>query len=184
VNTITITGTDSSSPYSKGVQDTATATVTFVRPTTTTEDSNGIVSVCGATTYSLHSDNSGTNYSYNSNWAVITGPVSDTYTLTVDTTVDLTLIDNEASKTIPLYIKSTLTDYTSYTRESYTLLNIVISQTGCNCAALAWDDPSSGVDVGAVTAGTGAQTKTFAPPVANTGARSTNAAFDKCYLTS
>lgn len=40
VNTITITGTDSSSPYSKGVQDTATATVTFVRPTTTAEDSN------------------------------------------------------------------------------------------------------------------------------------------------
>ena len=43
VNTITVSGTDSSSPYSKAVTDGSTASVTFVRPTTTTEDTNGVV---------------------------------------------------------------------------------------------------------------------------------------------
>ena len=96
----------------------------------------------------------------------------------------MSLIDNEASKTISVYIKATLDDYTSYTRESYTQVDIVISQTGCNCAALAWDDPTSGVSGGDIAAGVSAVTKTLAVPVANTGARSTNAAFDKCYIDS
>ena len=113
VNTITFSGTDSSSPYSKAVTDGSTTTVTFVRPTTTTETSAGISAVCGDTTYSLHSDNSGTNFSYNAAWAVITGPVSGTYTLTIDTTADTTLIDAEASVTIPVYIKASLDDYTA-----------------------------------------------------------------------
>ena len=86
VNTITVSGTDSSSPYSKAVTDGSSTTVTFVRPTTTTEDTNGVVQVCGSTSYSLHSDNTGTAFTYNANWAVITGPVSGTYTLTIDTT--------------------------------------------------------------------------------------------------
>ena len=34
VNTITVTGADSSAPYSKGLTDGTTDTVTFVRPTT------------------------------------------------------------------------------------------------------------------------------------------------------
>ena len=116
MNTITVSGTDSSSPYSKSVTDGSSTTVTFVRPTTTVEDDSGIASVCGDTSYTLHSDTSGTAFTYNANWAVITGPVSDTYTLTIDTTQDLSLIDNETSKTISVYIKATLDDYTSYTR--------------------------------------------------------------------
>ena len=128
----------------------------------------------------MHSDNSGSTHSYSAGWAVITG--TNTFTLTIDTTADLTLIDNEASKTIALYIKATLDDYTSYTRESYTLINIVISAAGCDCSALAWDDPSSGIDVGTIAAGVSSQTKTLAIPVANTDARSTDAGFDKCYL--
>jgi len=127
VNTITVTGADSSSPYSKAVTDGSSTSVTFVRPTTTTEDTNGVVQVCGETSYSLHSDNTGTAFTYNSGWAVISGPVSGTFTLTVDTTVDLSLIANEASKTISIYVKATLDDYTSYTRESYTQVDIVIS---------------------------------------------------------
>ena len=123
---ITVSTTDSSSPYSKGVTDGGTMTVTFVRPTTVVETSTGIVSVCGETTYTLHTDTSGGNFSYTSGWAVISGPVSDTYTLTVDTTVDLSLIDNESTKTITAYIKATLDDYTAYTRESYTQVDIVI----------------------------------------------------------
>ena len=118
---------------------------------------------------------------YNSNWAQITENAG-TYTLTIDTTADLTLIVNESEVTHPLYIKATLDDYTSYTRESYTLINIRITAAGCDCTALAWDDPTSGIDVGAITAGVASVTKTLAPPLANTDARSTDAGFDKCYL--
>ena len=150
---------------------------------TSVETSSGITLVCGTTTYSLHSDNAGATHSYNAGWAVITES-SGTYTLTIDTTADLSLIANEASVTIALYVKATLDDYTSQTRESYTQIDIVISQAGCDCTALAWDDPSSGIDVGAITAGVASVSKTLAPPVANTSARSTDAGFDKCYLTS
>lgn len=115
VNAITVSTTDSSSPYSKAVTDGQTMTVTFVRPTTSVEDSTSIASVCGDTSYTIHSDNSGTAFSYISGWAVITES-SGTYTLTIDTTVDQSLIANEASVTIPLYIKATLDDYTAYTR--------------------------------------------------------------------
>ena len=179
---LTISGADSSSPYSKSVLDGNTMTVTFTRPTTDDEDSLGIASVCGDTSYSLHSDNTGSTHSYNSNWAVISGPVSGTYTLTIDTTADQSLIANEASVTIPLYIKATLDDYTSYTRESYTLFNVVVTSASCDCSALAWTDPTSGVSGGSIAAGVSAQSKTLAVPVASTAARSTNTAFDKCYL--
>ena len=87
--------------------------MTFVRPTTTSEDSNAITEVCGATSYSLHSDNTGTAFTYDAAWAVITGPSSSTYTLTIDTTADLSLIANEAQVTIPIWIKATLDSYTA-----------------------------------------------------------------------
>ena len=177
---LTISGADSSSPYSKQITDGSTGSVTFTRPLNPVETDTNISSVCGSTSYSIHSDNGGTNFSYNADWAVITTS-GNTMTLTIDTTKDLTLIDNEASKTIPVYIKATLDDYTSYNRESYTLINIVIAEVTCDCSALAWDNPSSGIDVGSVTAGTGSQSKTLAPPVPNTSATSTNNAFQKCY---
>jgi hypothetical protein len=122
------------------------------------EDSVAIASVCGDTSYTLHSDNSGSTYSYTSTWAAITES-SGTYTLTIDTTADTTLIANEASVTIPLYIKATLDDYTSDNRESYTLVNIVINEVACDCSALAWDDPTSGITVSsAIMAGGSAST--------------------------
>lgn len=184
VPTLTVSGTDSSSPYLKGVNDGSTTTVTFVDPITQVETDTGISAVCGSTSYSIHSANDGTNFSYNAGWAVITGPVSGTYTLTIDTTADLTLIDNEAQKTISVYIKATLDDYTAQTRESYTQVDIQITAAGCVCSALAWDDPSSSVDAGSIAVSTSASTQTLVLPVANTSARSTNAAFDKCYISS
>ena len=87
--------------------------MTFIRPTTTAETSAGIAAICGDTTYSLHSANDGSTFSYNAAWAVISGPVSDTYTLTIDTNADTTIIDAESSVTIPVYIKATLDDYTA-----------------------------------------------------------------------
>ena len=64
------------------------------------------------TSYTLHSDNSGTSHTYDAAWAAITES-SGTYTLTIDTTADLSLIANESSVTIALWIKATLDDYTS-----------------------------------------------------------------------
>jgi hypothetical protein len=55
VNSLVFTGGD----YSAGVltvTDTQSVSVTFPRPTTTAEDSNAVVSVCGATTYTVHND--------------------------------------------------------------------------------------------------------------------------------
>ena len=164
--------------------DGSSASVTFVRPTTTVETSSGITSACGSSTYSIHSDNSGTNFSYASGWAVIT-EASEVFTLTVDTTVDSSLIANENTVTIPIYIKSTLTDYTGYNRESYTLVNFVIGEITCDCTALTWDNPSGSVVVGsAIVADSSASTQTLILPEANTSARSTNTGFDKCYLDS
>ena len=139
--------------------DGSTTTVTFTRPTTSVEDSSAIASVCGDTSFSIHSDNSGSTFSYDATWAAITGPSSGTYTLTIDTTADSTLIDDESSVTIPLYIKATLDDYTSDNREVYTLVNIVVNEIPCDCSSLAWDDPSSGVTVSsAILAGGSAST--------------------------
>ena len=118
INSLVFTG----GSYSAGVltvTDTQQASVTFPRPTTTAEDSNAVVSVCGATSYTVHNDQSGGTFAYDANWAVIdtsTNPI----TFTIDTAADTSLIDSETSKTITVYIKASLDDYTSYTRETYT----------------------------------------------------------------
>lgn len=153
---LTIATTDSTGPYSKAVIDKNTITVTFTRPTTTVETSTSIASVCGATSYSVAADNSGTAFSYASDaattWAVISGPVTDTYTLTIDTAQEDDLIAAESSVTVPVYIKATLDNYTS--RVSYTLLNVVINELICDCSLLAWDDPSDVTVSSNLSAGT------------------------------
>ena len=98
------------------ITDGASGSVTFSRPTTTTEDTTSRVKVCGETSMSIHSDASGANFSYTAGWAVITGPVAGVYTFTLDTTKDLSLIGNDASVTINVFIKAALDDYTSETR--------------------------------------------------------------------
>lgn len=160
--------------------DTQSASVTFPRPTTTAEDSNAVVSVCGATTYTVHNDQADGSFSYDVNWAKI-DTSTDPITFTIDTAADTSLIDSEASKTITVYLKASLDDYTSYTRETYTQIDILINAASCICDALAWDDPSGSIDVGQIAVATpSTQTLVVAEP--NTAARSSNAAFDKCYL--
>ena len=115
--------------------------------------------MCGVTSYSIHNSNAGGSFSFNAAWAVITGPTtSGVYTLTIDTTKDLTLISDEASVTHNLYLKATLDDYSSFSRIVYTQVDIVINAATCDCSALAWDNPSSGVDITAtaILAGTSA----------------------------
>ena len=85
VDAIVFSNAGSAGAYAKTVVDgTSDATITFVTPTdlaTTTYSA-----VCGDYTYSIHSDNTGSNFSYTAAWAAITGPASGTYTLTFDTT--------------------------------------------------------------------------------------------------
>ena len=166
VNTMTVSGTDYSSPYSNSVSNRSSTSLTFFRPTTTVKTSSDILSVCGDTPNTLHSDISGNTYSYTSTWAAISGPVSDAYTLTTDIAADSTLIDNELSKTISICIKEMLDDYISDNRKSYTQVNIVINEITCDRSAMAWDDPTSGVTVSsAILAGTETSSQTLAVPV-------------------
>lgn len=183
LNTITVSGTTSSNPYSKTVIDGATGAVTFVRPTTTAEDTNKITAVCGATTYTIHKDNQGGSFTFNAAWAVISGPAANgQYTLTVDTTKDTNLIATEATVTHNLFIRARLDDYNSV--ESYTAVNIVVSAATCSCNALAWAAPSSGVDITAqvINAGLSEVDKVMAKPDPDTAARATDPTFDKCYI--
>lgn len=154
-----------------------------MRPTTAAEVTNGIAGVCGTTNYALFKTNTDTAHTYTSTWAVISAPSSTgVYTLTIDTTKDLSLIASEATVTIPLYIRATLNDYN--TLKSYTLLNIKINEVTCNCASLAWDNPSSGVDITStqlLAATAGGFAKVLVKPTANDGAKSTVPAFQKCY---
>ncbi len=158
--------------------------MTFARPMTTVETATNRVKVCGETSYSIHSDASGANFSYNAAWAVITGPVAGVYTLTFDSTVDLTLIDSEASKQIDVYIKATLDDYTSDNREVYTKLEVTIGEITCNCAALGWDAPlTASVTIGSeIMVGASPSAQSLVMPATNYDAKATNAALEKCYL--
>jgi len=56
------------------------------------------------------------------------------------------LIANENSVTHNMFIKAKLDDYTTYTREVYTAVDIVINSATCDCSPLAWDTPTTGVD--------------------------------------
>jgi hypothetical protein len=102
------------------VTDGSSGSVTFTRPLTSPETETGRFKFCGETSFSIHSDGSGSNFSYTSGWAVITGPVAGVYTLTVDTTKDLTLIANEASVNINIFVKATVDDYTANSIEKFT----------------------------------------------------------------
>jgi hypothetical protein len=120
--------------------------------------------LCGTTSFGIFTDTSDT--AVPNNWAVITGPVSGTYTVAVDTTKDLSLIANEASKTHTLQIKSTLDAYTS--RTNYTPLTVSVSQTACDCSKLAWTNPSAHNSATVAVGGT--ETLTVPVPTANTAA--------------
>jgi len=105
------------SPSSISVVDKQTATTTFSDPTNSVMDTHSDPALlCGSTSYQIFLDTSDTALTLA--WAVLSGPVSGVYTITIDTTVDLSLIADEASVTHSLQIKSTLDSYTA--RTAYT----------------------------------------------------------------
>lgn len=127
------------SPSNIQVVDGATASTEFTVPTNSVMDTHGDPALlCGKTSFGIYTDTSDT--AVPSNWAYITGPVGDTYTVMVDTTRDLTLIGDQSSVTITLKIKSTLDSYTSQTK--YTDLVVALSETTCDCSHLLWTNPT------------------------------------------
>lgn len=131
------------SPTSVSVTDGASTTATFTVPTNSVMDTHSDPALlCGETSFAIYKDNDGTDtiIPANAEWAVLSGPVSGTYTITVDTTKDLTLIDGETSVTHTIYVKSTLDSYTA--RVAYTQLDVVVNSVGCQCSHLKWDNPS------------------------------------------
>jgi hypothetical protein len=113
-------------------------------------------------------------------WAYVeTTNTIDLFNIVVDTNVDLTLIGVESSVVKTIYIKTTLTDYPNVF--SYNQVDVEITAAACDCSLLAWDNPTTSTPT--IFVGTGS-TETIPPPIVNTGARSTSAAFDNCYLTS
>lgn len=152
-----------------------TATTTFTVPTNSVMDTHSDPALlCGETSYVLYDDVNDTPLQ--SAWAVLSGPVSGVYTITIDTTVDLTLIGAEASVSHPIQVKSTLDSYTGVTRHNQ--LDITITSVGCDCSYLAWDNPSHLTPTVAV--GT-PSIQTVPIPTANTGATATVNAFEQCY---
>jgi hypothetical protein len=152
-------------PSTIAVVDGLTASATFSVPTNSVMVAHSDPALlCGTTSFGIFTDTSDT--AVPNNWAVITGPVSGTYTVAVDTTKDLSLIANEASKTHTLQIKSTLDAYTS--RTNYTPLTVSVSQTACDCSKLAWTNPSAHNSATVAVGGT--ETLTVPVPTANTAA--------------
>lgn len=100
LRTITPTGAGTTPNWSKTVVDGTASTFTFVRPITEAENTNGIASVCGDTTYSIHKDNAGGSFSYTASWAIISGPDSSgVYTMTINTAADTSIIAAESTVT-------------------------------------------------------------------------------------
>jgi hypothetical protein len=163
-------------PSTLAVVDGASASVTFTVPLNSVMVTHSDPALlCGTTSFGVFTDTSDT--AVPNNWAVITGPIAGVYTVLVDTTKDLSLIADEASKTHTLQLKSTLDGYTSQIKR--TALTVSISAASCDCSALAWTNPSA--DSSATIAVGATQTLTVPVPTADTSATSTNNLFQKCY---
>lgn len=158
------------------VTDGGTGSVEFVRPSNSVETSTSVRLICGEYAFEVYQDSSDT--ALTSAWVTITKKANspDTYNFNVDTTVDGTLLTTQTEVDKTVYVKSYLVDYTDI--KTYTSKAIKIVKATCDCSALAWDDASITPSTVAVNVGA---TITVPPPVANTSARSTNAAFDSCY---
>ena len=105
-NAVTFKDDTSATITSITVTDGNTVTVTIDKPTNSFATSEGVADRCGSMSAAVYTDNNGSNTNPTNNWAEISGPDFSTgaYTLTIDTTKDLTLISDESSVTKTLYI--------------------------------------------------------------------------------
>lgn len=98
---------------------------------------------CGAITYAIFTDNDGTDTpvasAYAGDWATIAVDTSGAYRLTFRTADSQDLLDDEASKDITLYIKSTLTGYDI---SEYDPIVVTVTAAVCDCSFLQWSAPT------------------------------------------
>ena len=136
---------------------------------------------CGAITYAIFTDKDGTDTpvasAYAGDWATIAVDTTGAYRLTFDTTVSQDLLDDEASKAITLYIKSTLTGYDI---SEYDPIVVTVTAAVCDCSFLQWSAPP--VTETTVAVGAGALPATLPLPPSDSSGTATNAAFAKCYF--
>lgn len=95
--------------------DGTSTTATIVAPANSFATSEGVNDRCGDMSVAVYTNNDGTDTNPTNSWAAVSGPdfTTGAYTLTIDTTKDLTLIAAEASVTVTIYIKTQLVSYTS-----------------------------------------------------------------------
>lgn len=108
---------DSSTVTTMPVTDGLSITVDIDAPANSFSTSEGVSDRCGKMTTAVYTNNDGTDTNPTNSWASLSGPDATTgkYVLTIDTTKDLTLIAAEAQVSIIIYVKTTLSDYTSQT---------------------------------------------------------------------
>lgn len=147
------------------VVDGATATQEFTRPVNGVETSTGVPLVCGSYAFAVYADQSDSALS--AAWLTIAEKPGSpgTYVMTADTTVDITLLTTEATKTYNVQVKAYLVDYTYI--KTYTAKSVQITAATCVCSALAWDAPAVLTPTVAVAS---TENPTVTPPVANKGA--------------
>ena len=144
-------------------------------PNTSVDNIQSTDEICGPTSYYVYTDN--INDIAPSAWAIITEPVAGTWRLTLDTTLDLDIIANEATVTKNLWIKTTLD---LWSQSEYEQITIIINSGACECQYLLWNDPAPYVRI--VNVGT-PQTIGLPTPTPDSA---TNQAiyptFQKCYF--
>ena len=161
------------------VVDGNTAYTEWAPPQTALDAYMNDVELCGPREFEVFLSNTNTAFTptYTAKWATISQPtLAAVFRLTVDTLADLTIIDNEASKDIILYVRTTLTDWPTNTR--YDPITITVQQTTCQCSHLAWVNPSA--TAATVSVGTPG-TPTLPIPTPDDGLRTSVPEFEKCY---
>ena len=114
---MTISGADTSGPYTKYAVHDSTFLLTFASPTTAAGDASGTPELCGAYTYSVHSDNLGA--ALTDSWVTID---SSGLSISFATTTNSAFSSTKSTESV--YIKATLTDYGSVS--SYTQVDVTV----------------------------------------------------------
>ena len=110
-------------------------------------------------------------------WAVVS-QADGTWTLTIDTAEDLSLIGDEDSVTHNLFIKTTLDDYP--TKFEYDQIDVTITEATCDCQYLEWDAPDAEDHTVMVESAVDLSLPTPTPD--SVTPQAIHPAFEKCYL--
>ena len=97
--TVTFQDSGNSAITDVTVTDGNSVTVTIDAPTNSFATSEGIIDRCGSMSTAVYTNNDGTDTNPTNNWASLTGPdfTTGAYTLTIDTSLDQSLIADEAT---------------------------------------------------------------------------------------